>query len=397
MTTCTPTCPNYPQCFDPTVDCNSGGVEPLAVPCAPNTTWHHCSQIFIPTPLNPVGGGTTNSCGCYMNDEQNKPSGCIQVRDTQFPVGLDYQGVRRLKVYVKDLYFFGRETWTNHEGCWLIDHRYFGGIHPWIDWYNSNISFRAMRGFDYTQLGHHLKQNCGTHGGGIYNDFQVQHISFADNSSIRRTFWVASTSMNAFYEFNGYANAEGIGTAHGANALSFWLLNGDAGSAAAPMLKHLQTNTSLGNVVGTSINLIGSLFLPLGGYIAPTIAANLPDVLYNYGISGLRSDGLKELCYHELAHVSHYRGLPAADRDNYWWANILRIVSNDQLGDNPPYGSANTTGAGRTAIMESWASHIGSLFADKQYGVKNSFSASALSTRCRKQVRRFIYRRIRAL
>lgn len=386
MSTCTPSCPNYPQCFNPVIDCNSGGVEPLPVPCEPSVSLAGCPQLFIPTPLTPINP-LTNSCGCVINETLNQPSGCVQVEDTQ----LGWEGVRRLKVYVKDLYFFGRETWTSHEGCWRINYSYFGGIHPYLDWYNNKISFRAMRGFDYTQLGHRLKQDCGTHGGGVYNDFQVQHPSFGDNSSIRRTFWAASAGLNAYYEFNSYANGEGIGTAHGADVLSVWLLNDASGAGAAPMLKDLGRNTTTGNALNAGVAFIGAIFLPLGTYISPSIQANMPDMIYNYGIAGLTSDDMKETYYHEYAHVAHYRGLPTADRYGYWLSNILRIITNSDTGDNPPYGSPTTTGAGRTAIMESWATHVGLIFADKQYGINNRRSVLA-QTANEKQGERFIYR-----
>ncbi|MFK7798219.1 MAG: hypothetical protein AB8E82_12250 [Aureispira sp.] len=384
---CTPSCANYPQCFDPAVECNGGNVEPLPVPCDPNGTWwYHCNQLFIPTPLNPTGG-STNSCGCYMPEEQNKPSGCVQVEDTQ----LGWEGVRNIKVYVKDLYFFGRATWTTHSGCWSIDHQYFGGMHPFVDWYNSKVEFRAMRGVYTPQLAQVLQQNCGTHGGGIYHDFQIRHYRFTDNSKIERAHWVASTGLNALYEFDNYALQEGIGGTNGSpRTLRVWLLN-QTGGASAPMLKDLVWSPIGNTAVNLGANFIGVRILPSINANVPSIRNFLPDVTLSYGSSSLRSDNMKVTYYHEYAHVAHYRGLPSSTRHSYWTDNIVRILDNVATNDNPPYGSPNTTGAGRTAIMEAWATHIGLLFADKQYG-ENCELSKRQPDQIESKKARYIYR-----
>jgi hypothetical protein len=234
---CTPSCPNYPQCYDPQVSCSDGTIRPLPVPCEPGSTWYQCGQIFIPPPQAPTNGGT-NSCGCYVHAERNKPSGCVEVEDTQ----LGWEGVRNVKIYVKDLYLFGRGTWTNHSGCWNIDHRYFGGIHPFVDWYNTDIEVRALRGADIFQLTARLKQNCGTHGGGVYNDFQNRHGQNTDKSKIERAHWVGSTGLNAYYEYNNYALLEQVGRASSPRRLRLWILNNSSSSGAAPMLCDLADN-----------------------------------------------------------------------------------------------------------------------------------------------------------
>jgi hypothetical protein len=330
----------------------------------------------------------TNSCGCPVNADKNKPSGCVQVDDTQ----LGRQGVRKIKVYVKDLYFFGKETWTDHSGCWKIPYRYFGGIHPYIDWYHSQMEVRAMRGVDITQLGRRLKQNCGTHGGGVYNDFQVYHPTFGDNRSIRRTFWAASTCWNALYEFNGYAADENIATPLVSSRLRIWLLNNEGLTGAAPMLKDIDTNDppQILNDAQVVIPYLSAIILPGAGYTTWSTASNIPDVILNYGQNGLRSDAFVHLCYHEYAHVSHYRGLPSSDRYSYWWAMVDRVIRNQMNGDNSPYGSPNTAGAGRTAIAEAWANHLQDVFADRRYGLERERSRVRQNTN-EKQRARYIY------
>jgi hypothetical protein len=123
----------------------------------------------------------------------------------------------------------------------------------------------------------------------------------------------------------------------------------------------------------------------------PSIRHYLPDVIFSYGSSNLRSDNMKVTYYHEYAHVAHYRGLPSSTRHSYWTDNIVRILDNVTNNDNPPYGSATTAGAGRTAIMEAWATHIGLLFADMEYGEECELSRR--NTRSEDKTRaRYIYR-----
>lgn len=66
-------------------------------------------------------------------------------------------------------------------------------------------------------------------------------------------------------------------------------------------------------------------------------------------------------------------------------------MSNEYNGDNSPYGSPETIGAGKTAVIEAWGEHVGLLFADKQYGI-NCFLSSLQNTPEDKEISRYIYR-----
>ena len=87
--------------------------------------------------------------------------------------------------------------------------------------------------------------------------------------------------------------------------------------------------------------------------------------------------------YHEYAHVAHFTALPTFTKDQYWIDNIERTLDivftdlNDDvlLNDSSveePYGDLTIARAEQTAIMESFAFHIGYFFADKKYGVNHS-------------------------
>jgi len=62
--------------------------------------------------------------------------------------------------------------------------------------------------------------------------------------------------------------------------------------------------------------------------------------------------------YHELAHSSHYTKVGIA----YWTV----LATNEILANG--HGNENSPGAGRVALCESWAEHIGRTIAHETYG-----------------------------
>ncbi|WMX17030.1 hypothetical protein [Aureispira sp. CCB-E] len=401
---CESTCPNYPACLADDVDCEGGEVYPLPLPCLPGAAhWPFCLGLHRTSPSSPVGptpvgGGTsTNSCGCPIFNDVLMPSGCVQVEDTQ----LGFEGVKSVQVYIRDRWFMGRSSWTTNDGCWSIEAPYWGGIQGQVVWRNSRATIRGIMGVDLVQYGLPVTQELGTHVFAPFNDFQIRHHRFSDNGDIRRLHWYASTAMNSLFEYDFYAQQEGIGAA--ASELQILLANHD-GSAAAPMFYKLQqggvgftVSQVIGNTAVLSLTPILEGFLPGFGVITTGLAtyfvANLPDVVYAYGDDGMRtSDVVKETFYHEYGHTAHYAGLPFVTRDQFWFDNIARTLDNSTSGSNPPYGVKNTPGAERTAIIESWAGHIGSFMADLQYGVNNRKSRLHPSDPNMQQINRYIYR-----
>ena len=124
------------------------------------------------------------------------------------------------------------------------------------------------------------------------------------------------------------------------------------------MASALITSTPQGNYA----LLIGSLRYGLSqtwlGLSA--LVSLMPDVYV--GIDYLDSDKLKQLTFHELAHASHYRLVGNA----YWQdLTLLEITHDNENGQ--PYGDGTYAGAGQVALAESWAEHIGNIYADHVY------------------------------
>lgn len=85
------------------------------------------------------GNTTLNGCGCMVYNDARKPGGCVKVKDVEKS---RFEGVRRVKIIMKDTWFTEDETWTDDLGCWKIDERYHGNAWMWIKFANSRGQIR---------------------------------------------------------------------------------------------------------------------------------------------------------------------------------------------------------------------------------------------------------------
>ena len=111
--------------------------------------------------------------------------------------------------------------------------------------------------------------------------------------------------------------------------------------------------------------IAGSFGIVIALVGSPAAIAYLPDV--QIGLDFSKSDKLKRLVYHELAHSSHYTKVGIA----YWTA----LATNEILANG--HGNENSPGAGRIALCESWAEHIARTIAHETYGLNNSIDISS--------------------
>lgn len=392
---CSSTCAQYPACLAYNVGCEGeGGIQALPAPCLPGSSaWPFCLGINTPaSPVGPVGaGGTTiNACGCPINDNGNMPSGCVELEDSQ----LGWEGVKSVEVHIKDGWFMGRSVWTTNEGCWSINENFFGEVTGFVIWNNSRITVRGVRELDeyldFFGYGTPVKQNLGQFAGAV-NDIQIRHNRFPADADDRmeRMFWFASTANNAAFEYDFYADQEGMGRA--ANNLEVLLANTN-NDASAPMLSHLMDDPRISFTVGAGIAIggvaqssfsnfwlqlvpgVGTLLPPTGSVayyaIAGYFVANVPDVVYSYGANGTAfplSDRVKETFFHEYAHSAQYEGL-TNDPNMYWLGNVIQIISNAaQHGQNLSYGLRNGQNYERTGIIEAWGHYIALFMTDLHY------------------------------
>ena len=64
----------------------------------------------------------------------------------------------------------------------------------------------------------------------------------------------------------------------------------------------------------------------------------------------------------------------------YWVDNIAYVIGTAINNTNPPYGTQNLPGSGRTAVIEMWGYHYGPTLADRRYGLEHSNPVGGLGS-----------------
>jgi len=215
-----------------------------------------------------------------------------------------------------------------------------------------------------------IKDNAGAIAGSVFNNIAINyHIWTAQGSQAHR-FWGAATANNALHEFHDFAVADGI--ASPPLHLSIWLSRTRI-IGFALMKNFLSASAATDAILN---GLLGSAFLAslldliTGGFVQSTwlnIAA--PDVMIGTGFQ--QSDQLKQLAYHEIAHTSHF-----VQVGSLYWLDVIEA----EVGANG-WGNENSDDAGRIAVCESWAEHIGMTYAHRRYPVFNSILLGTWETR----------------
>ena len=288
------------------------------------------------------GGGdpdfTTNACGCVVYSDNRKPGGCVQVKDSEHN---RFEGVKRVKIITKDTWFTEDETNTDENGCWKINDRYHGSMWMWVKFTGPVCQIRGVKdGLNYV-LGwsHPMKDYLGKiRSGPPYNNIEVKYDIWQNRGSQAHMHWAASTINNAIHDFHGYANSEGIN-------LPKWL---DI---------FVVSNRTDGITLMANHCPISLLNLPGIGLIPSFLLSQLPDI--SIGADYINSDQLKQLCYHETAHASHYTKAGCG----FWTELMLAELNGIVFHNQNPYHQVD----GIVNIAKAWAYHVGWFFADKNY------------------------------
>ncbi len=385
---CAPGCPGYPCCLSGQITCQE---YPLPHLCDSDDPDCHPGAPGYPECLgggDTGGGGTAlNACGCAIPANNRTPEGCVQVVDTQLPDNatinnepVHVAGVRNVRITWWDGWFTIRQTQTNENGCLRIDgHRAAGRAYMWVVFRSERVTIRGIRGARIWEYSSAVKDQANFNSPPC-NNIRIVYFPENDDAGSAKAHWYAATANNALYEYDAFAQQDGI--LPPANGLKILLTNYE-GAAAAPMLEDLRFSTLTpllayltSNPLATTVALLrvgagGWSFLAAVGLqnLRAYLFAFAPDIVYNYGEENFRSDRIKRTFYHEYGHASHFRAL---NNDSYWVDNILYIVENVLLNHNPPYGNGTRNGAPRCAVIEMWGGHIGFVYADRQYGLFHS-------------------------
>jgi len=300
---------------------------------------------------------TTNDCGCLVYADIRKPGGCIRVRDVEFN---NLQGVRRVKVILKDTWFTEDEVWTNENGCFSIYNNYYGKAWMWVKFKSAAVQIRGQlltfANIIFYEWASPIKDKVGKIGGPQFNNIQVAYERNVGNNTNNHLYWGAATVNNALHEFNELAGQEKINPLP--DDLDVLIGTNDAFGFA---LMSSQYIVSHGVAQGFSVfGLVAPPLTPV--FYAVGFAATqklLPEVFV--GVDFQNSDRLKELAYHEFAHASHHTNVTNAYWDKLVQAEILARG----------WGDEDDWEAGRIALCESWAEHIGRTFVHQMYTTQN--------------------------
>lgn len=193
--------------------------------------------------------------------------------------------------------------------------------------------------------------------GPTFNNIEVNYNMWTEQGFRTHMYWGAATVNNAVHEMHDYAAQDGINPPE--NGLDIYIgRNNTHGYALMSAQKYL--SGAMGTAMGVATFWAGpwSVLIGLIGWGATILY--LPDVYV--GIDFQNSDRLKALAFHELAHASHYSQVGK----DYW----IGLVEAEILANG--HGDQQSHDAGRIALCESWAGHIGHAYTHRTYG--NDFS-----------------------
>lgn len=390
---CAPGCPGYPCCLSGQITCQE---YPLPHLCDSEDPDCYPGAPGYPECLGGGGGGgggtALNACGCAIPANNRTPSGCVQVVDTQLPANttiggqaVHVAGVRNVRITWWDGWFTIRQTQTNENGCWRIDgQRAAGNAYMWVVFRSDRVTIRGLRGVRVWEYGNPVRDQAHLNSP-PYNNIRLVYFPENDDARRAKTHWYAATANNALYEYDAFAQDDGI--AQPPQDLDILLTNFE-GNAAAPMLDDIRRSAPAlvqlffpawpVNVIAGLLNIPQPLTAWVQGQLNSLpgryFVEYAPDVVYNYGNEiDTPSDRIKAIFYHEYAHASHFSAL---NNNSYWLENIAYVIGNTIDEVNPPFGNLTRPGAERCAIIEMWGGHMEEVYADRRYGVFHSNNPS---------------------
>ena len=337
-------------------------------------------------PCDGDGGGgspplTTNDCGCEVYTNVRKPGGCIRVQDTEkSTAGMPntFEPVRRVRVIAKDGWFKIKKTYADDNGCWRINNEFSGKAWFWIKFRHDRAKIRGVADnmSRYFQWAMTVKDYVGQVDGPVFNNIETNYHMWTAQGSQAHRFWGAATVNNAVHEFYELAPTYGIATPP---FLDIYTARGTSGGFAVMVNEIGKQGTIDALTDGMSLNPNTGLNIlsPFAEFYNVTTALQIPINLFvryvapdvMIGTAYNRSDQLKRLAFHELAHASHYTNV-----GRFYWQDVIRA---EVAADG--HGNAQSIMAGQIAVVESWAEFLGKRMTHDIYGSQNSIPENWLA------------------
>ena len=350
--------------------------EELTFSCNPWTSgsWPECLDLDDD---NDGPGPLTGGCSCAASYPTRHPAGCVRVEDTELPNNtlvdgqpMHMEGVNNVRVIWWDGWLGLKQTWTDANGCWHIDHREKGKAYMWVVFKNNDLRIRSGLGstWNIAYLVAPIWDYIGQFGGGTYNNIEVNYTMWDQQGSKAHRRWGAANIMNALPDFRNRITNDGF-NAPPSDLDIFLIMDGPTSNAA--MLDHMSENPLNAIIDAGFFDIFGfSNNPPFGDLLeSPVAEALFWDLIFNVNLNN--SDDLYELLYHEFFHASHFDRVGS----EYW--SFLFIAEALAGG----WGNENSLDAGRIALCESIAEHIGWTYTHDRYGVNNSLLGITWETR----------------
>ena len=346
-----------PQC---PVGYHWDNVERICVPdnCPPGYYWSNVDQQCVPDiPAPPTPSAS------------KKPSGQIQVRDNALNSGNGVDvAVRRARVVMKRFLKIDR-VYTDDQGNFSSGKYFHNKVNIIVKFKNNDLTIRPLVAVGFHQMLFEMKQGIGKYSGNLSGIRHVFIESTDRRSRIYRNWWAAQM-MNAYQESNAMATSMGIG-ALPSNLNIMLTKSGLASASGSATMNFHRINA------GTTPREWIEFFLqhPLNTYatswvhfIQTTLMRTVDITLGYYTVNPWRSDRVKALMYHELAHARHFSKVGAAWWNSFVYAETSTIVR-WRGSQFEPYGDGSDgTASEYISVAESWAEHVARVMCDQQYG-----------------------------
>jgi len=302
-----------------------------------------------------------------------RPKGYIRVENTEIPTPEPVRGV-----LVKSRNFFKLDSdYTADNGYFEMSKTYNRRAHIIVKFRSPVASIRGINGvLKAWQYVFPVKHNLGEIWRYDLESIDFTFVRSTDPHSDLARKWAAATALNAVTDAYNWNIRDGIGSTYSSSFpfLTIWLSSRFGSGASAPMLQYL-TSPSEGSLepilisqtVYYIVEQLNNAVPGAGTVLKEAIKASLPDITVRYGGAGtytLESYKLYDYIFHEVGHATHYWGMVknfGRSASDYWWENVKYVVGNELSSNNPPYGNKTNTGAGRTAVIESWGYYYGNV------------------------------------
>ncbi len=322
-----------------------------------------------PAPDNPLCEPNPGGGGGLPPADAKTPAGYIYVYDNTINQQVP---VRKTRVVSRRFFKIDR-SYTDDLGYFRSTKRFRNKVNITVKFKNADIKTRALRLGRWWQMIFPVAQGLGIYSGTLNNITYLFNVDGSKYSRRHKNWWAAQL-MNSYQEYNQYAIANNMGTLPSKLKviLSSFLFPPTAGStpmnahrpltAGYPTLEYFRYS-----VINRPVNEVTAIW----NYFVNTNLFRLYDMGLGYKeySSFYKSEYVKSLMFHELAHAAHFQKIGQFSFGEFVNAEAYTITKYFLNQTLVPYGDGSDgTYSSFIALGESWANYIEQVFTDRHYG-----------------------------